>query len=56
MAPSVSFRDGTYRANVATAGKVYRQYRWHTRPATEGEPKVQLTGIGRDAVAGARIS
>src|SRR5262249_59092746 len=33
---AVSFRDGTYRADVAGAGKVYRQYRWLDQPAAEG--------------------
>jgi hypothetical protein len=41
---AVSFRDGTYRADVAAAGKVYRRYRWHTQPAAEGREALNLRG------------
>jgi len=35
---AVSFRDGTYRTDVAAAGKVYRPYRGHPQPAAPERP------------------
>jgi hypothetical protein len=31
----LSFRDGTYRTDVAAADKMYRQYRGHAQPIAE---------------------